>query len=75
MKNTLKTLEIYYAGTGPDGKMCTRFDARTGQGDPWSTIVFATAYEVCCAVVEKIHTGIDTPWGRLSKVVFADDAQ
>ena len=75
MKNAMKTLKIYYAGAAPDGEMCTTFDAGTGQGDPWSTVVFATAYEVRCAVVEKTHTGIDTPWGRLSRVVYADDAQ
>lgn len=33
------------------------------------------AYEFQCAIVEKTHSGVITPWVIIRRSVFADDAQ
>ena len=58
---SVKCIRIHYGGPTFLASGHTHFDSRTGQGDPWSTVMFCVAYELRGLIVVQTHQGVDTP--------------
>ena len=75
MVESARQIRIYYGGATTEGMLQTKFDSGTGQGDPWSTVIFCVAYELRGSLVVRTHQGVASPWGSVLHLVLSDDAQ